>query len=214
MTHAEPTGAEILADVEKKRGYVLPYHRMIAGTDPGLLAAYDAYYERLTLRPRALTPVERETVWIALQVATREAHGQIHLRRAVTAGMDKSAMTAAVAIAAAVEAWPALAFAAEHWPDWTPRALGADRYVAVFAAAAAGIAPKLADIAAAVCHAARRTHDGMALHLARAFAAGSTRHELSEALSYLLLPAGGPCLIDAVAAWEKAAKAAGFVAPY
>jgi alkylhydroperoxidase/carboxymuconolactone decarboxylase family protein YurZ len=214
MTKTEPTPAGVLAEVERKRGYVLPYHRMLAGTDPGLLAAYDAYYERLTLMPRALAPEERETVWIALQVATREEHGQIHLRRAVAAGMDEAAMTAAVAIAAAVEAWPALAFARQHWPAWTPPERAAERYLDLFAAATRVVEPRLAEIAATVCHAARRTHDGMALHLKRAFAADATLPQLSEAMSYLLLPAGGPCLIDAVAEWENAARAEGFPGPY
>lgn len=44
-----------------------------------ILAAYDAFYESLTLVPRALTPVERETVWAILLAAAREVHGFIHM---------------------------------------------------------------------------------------------------------------------------------------
>ncbi len=60
---APPKAAEILAAVEAKRGYLLPYHRMFAASAPALLEQYDAFYEQLTLVPRVLSPVERETVW-------------------------------------------------------------------------------------------------------------------------------------------------------
>jgi len=34
---------KVLAEVRAKRGYVLPYHRLMAAADPQLLAAYDAF---------------------------------------------------------------------------------------------------------------------------------------------------------------------------
>ncbi|NBB82940.1 MAG: hypothetical protein GVY28_05985, partial [Alphaproteobacteria bacterium] len=61
-------GAEVLGRVEAKRGYDLPYHRMLASHDPGLLDAYDRFYTALTLAPRVLTTAERELVWAALLV--------------------------------------------------------------------------------------------------------------------------------------------------
>jgi len=36
-----------LAEVRRKRGYVLTYHRLMAELDPALLAAYDAFYTRM-----------------------------------------------------------------------------------------------------------------------------------------------------------------------
>lgn len=209
-----PDGAAILAAVEAKRGYLLPYHRMLGAWDPGLLAAYDGFYERLTLAPRVFTMAERELVWAALLVASREAHGQLHMRRAVKAGLSAAQLAAAVAVAGAVEAWVALAFAPTHWAEWVPEGEARARYAAVFDAACAGLDPAIAEISAVVCHAARRTHDGMRWHLPRAFAAGATQAQMAEGLSYLLLPCGGPTLIDAVDAWDQAAKAGACPGPY
>lgn len=196
----------ILAAVEAKRGYLLPYHRMLGTHDPGLLAAYDAYYQKLTLDPRALSNRDRELVWTALQAATREAHGQIHLRRADAAGVPRARLAEALAVAGAVEAWPVLAFGHGHWGDWFAGEAVEARYLALFEGARGDLPHAVAEVIAVTCHAARRTHDGMRLHLPRAFAAGATAPALAEALSYLLLPAGGPCLIDAVACWHQAAE--------
>ena len=38
--------AKVLAEMRRKRGYLLSYHRLMAA-DPELLAAYDAFYKRL-----------------------------------------------------------------------------------------------------------------------------------------------------------------------
>ena len=81
-----------------KRGYLLSYHRMLGASDPQLLANYDALYTRLTLDQRVLTPVERETVWVALIAATREKYAVFHFDRAVAAGMDNAAIGDAVTV--------------------------------------------------------------------------------------------------------------------
>ena len=206
----------LLQQVVGRRGYALSYHRMFAAHDPALLAAYDAYYRELTLTPRALDPQAREVVWIALQAATRKQHGIIHLRRAEACGMDAEAIADSLAVAAAVEAWPVLAFGDQHWAEWTPLSRGTPRYVRMFEAACGGLPPVSAELAAIACHAARLTHDGQVLHLRRAAMAGATAAMIAEALSYLLLPAGGPVLIDAVQAWAQAhdTDPAGVPAPY
>ncbi len=204
----------VLDAVRAKRGYVLTYHRMLAQDDPDLLAAYDAFYERLTLNPRVLTMQQRELVWAALQVAAREAHGQIHMRRAYKVGLGSPELSDSLAIAGAVEAWPAMRFGPTHWGEWIKATDIEMRYVTVFEAARGAIEPTHANVIAAVCHAARRTHDGMKLHLARAFHAGATIPAMAEALSYMLLPCGGPALIDAVAAWEEAARDGRCPPPY
>ena len=74
-----------------KRGYLLPYHRMLGASDPPLLAAYDALYTRLTLDQRVLTMVEREIVWVAWIATTREKYAYFHFDRATEAGMDNDA---------------------------------------------------------------------------------------------------------------------------
>ena len=204
QTEIAADASDLLKQAHARRGYALSYHRMFAAHAPDLLAAYDAYYRELTLRQRALTPAAKETVWIALQAATREHHGMIHLRRAEQAGLSRDAIADALALAAAAEAWPVLQFGEDHWREWTPIEAAIPRYLRIFEAARGDTDAVVADITGAVCHAARRTHAAEKLHIGRAFRAGATAPMLAEALGFLLLPAGGPCLIDAVQAWADA----------
>lgn len=46
----------------------------------------------------------------------------------------------------------------------------------------------------------------LALHLREAFDAGAAPAQIAEALSYLLLPCGGPTLIDAADVWRDLAR--------
>ncbi|MEQ9811937.1 MAG: carboxymuconolactone decarboxylase family protein [Azospirillaceae bacterium] len=207
-------GGRVLVEVEAKRGYRLPYHRMLARHAAELLHEYDRFYTALTLAPRVVSTRERELIWTALLVASREEQGTIHMRRAEAAGLDAAALADAAAIAAAVEAYPAMRFGPTHWQRWIPDAQASPRYLKLFETARGGLDPALAEILALVCHAARRTHDGMRVHLPRAFAAGVTPEALAEGLSYLLLPCGGPTLIDAVQCWADAAEAGGIPSPY
>lgn len=59
----------------------------------------------------------------------------IHLRRAEEAGLDRDAIADSLAVAAAVEAWPVLAFGGQYWRDWTPMDAALPRYVRMFDAA-------------------------------------------------------------------------------
>jgi alkylhydroperoxidase/carboxymuconolactone decarboxylase family protein YurZ len=207
-------GAEVLRRAEAKRGYLLPYHRMLGTHDPHLLEAYDGFYKALTLDARAFTDKEREIVWAALLVAGREEYGDIHMRRAVEVGLTKAELQDAVALAGAAESYPAMSFASRFWPEWIPETETAARYLKVAAAARGAIAPYLAEIVLIVCHAARRSHGGMRVHLPRAFAAGATAAQIAEGLSYVILPCGGPTLVEACDAWDKAAASGLCPSPY
>lgn len=207
-------GAAILAEVEGKRGYLLPYHRMFAAFAPELLRKYDAFYEALTLVPRVLTPVQRETVWAALLAAAREVHGFIHMKRAVKAGLSRADIVRAVTIAAVTEGHATMDFSAGNWAAWTLPDELQQAYLGNFAVACRDLEPKLAHLAALVCHAARRNRSGMVLHLGLAIRAGALPAEICEGLSYLLLPCGGNTLIEAVSFWEDAAREGLVPAPY
>ncbi|MCZ6605643.1 MAG: carboxymuconolactone decarboxylase family protein [Alphaproteobacteria bacterium] len=205
---------DILAAVEAKRGYLLPYHRMLANDDPELLAAYDRLYEKLTLVPRVLSAQEREFVWMGLLAMAREEHGHIHARRAVDAGMSLDEIGDAIALAGAAEAFSATNFATKNWSEWVPAESAVGRYLKICEAARGAISLNLAEIILSVCQAARGRADAERLHLVRAFEAGASVGQMAEAMSYLLLPCGGPVLIDAVAAWEEAAVAGLCPSPY
>jgi alkylhydroperoxidase/carboxymuconolactone decarboxylase family protein YurZ len=193
-------GKKILAAMRRKRGYVLGYHRLMAA-DPELLAAYDAFYSRMTLASRALGNVEKETIWIALIIATRAKVGTLHFERARKAGMSREAITDAVEIGAACETWDALAFSASHFKS-------KNRYLKFFKST------RLVHIAAAVAQAGRRCPEAMALHLEQAFRAGAKREQVAEALSYCLLHCGGPTMVEAVDCWLRTARRKRFPAPF
>ena len=214
-TDPRAAGGKVLAQVEAKRGYRLSYHRMFAAVDPELLAAYDAYYERLALKPRVFAPRERELVWTALLASTRETHGTIHLKRAEAIGVSRDELADAIAIAAAVEAWPALVgFGHGAWHQWIGLRDACARYERMFRAASGAIDPRTAETCAIVSHAARRSPAGIKFHLPRAFAAGATRDGIAEGLSYLLMAIGGPALVDAVEAWAQSAAEGCCPSPY
>ena len=197
----------VLAKVRKKRGYVLAYHRLLNEISPDLLAAYDEFYTQFTLVGRALTPVQKETVWVALIAATRAGpSGRIHLARARKAGMNRQAIADALALAAACEAWNVLEFSASAFPDWTNRPLLVKRYLRAFDAARGKTPPMLAHMAAAVVQAGRQCEGGMRLHLKRAIVHGARSRQLAEAMAFALLHCGGPTMVQATDAWSKMVK--------
>jgi alkylhydroperoxidase/carboxymuconolactone decarboxylase family protein YurZ len=204
----------VIADVERKRGYTLPYHRMFAASAPELLASYDAFYEQLTLVLRVLTPRDRETVWAALLAAAREVHGFIHMKRAIAAGLSQDDIGRAVMLAAVTESYAVTSFSGANWSAWTLPSDLETRYLAVFDAARGELHPRIAHLAAAVAMGARRERDGTILHLRETFKAGATPAEVCEGLSYMLIPCGGNTLIEAVSYWEDAAKAGLVPPPY
>jgi alkylhydroperoxidase/carboxymuconolactone decarboxylase family protein YurZ len=209
-----PEGQRALDAASARRGYLLPYHRMLAASAPGLLEAYDAFYEALTLKPRVLTPAQRETVWAALLAAVREVHGFIHMRRAAAAGMSEADIVRAVAIASVAESYGIMGFAAGSWPAWTQPETVEAAYLRQFDCAADGLDPMRAHLAAVGCHGARRERAGTILHLRHAFRHGATPEQVCEGLSYMLIPCGGNTLIEAVSYWEEAAAAGLAPGPY
>jgi alkylhydroperoxidase/carboxymuconolactone decarboxylase family protein YurZ len=207
-------GDQLLEEMFAKRGYLLPYHRMLAASDPQLLASYDALYSRLTLDKRILNDVEKETIWIALIAATREKIAVFHFERATQAGMSSTAISDAISIAAACEAFSALQFGHSAFSQWVPQDMAVQRYTNLFEASL-GVTPRItAEIAALVCHAGLRNASGMRLHLQRAFTSGASHGQIAEGLSYVLLHRGGPTMVDAVACWEKTSQELNIPGPY
>ncbi len=204
----------ILAAVRRKRGYLLSYHRLLHGIAPELLAAYDEFYTQFTLSGRALTPVQKETVWIALIAATRARVGTIHLKRAVKAGMGKDTIADALALAAACESLDALEFSEDAFPQWVDEPRLVKRYLKAFEAARGRTRPLVAEIAALVAHAGQRRAAGMRIHLVRAFRLGARREQVAEALSFVLLHCGGPTMLAAIDGWIATAKERRIPAPF
>ena len=205
---------EILDKVLSKRGYLLTYHKMIGEWDPKLLDAYDNFYANLTLEERTLSLKNRELIWAALQVAADEEHGHIHMKRAKKIGLNSEILTNAIALAGAAESHRALWFGFTHWGEWIPDEYSKKCYLDICENARGDIEQKIAEIILIVCHAARRSYGPMRLHLSRSFKKGASQAELAEALSYMLLPCGGPTLIDAVQIWEEEGSKKNCPPPY
>lgn len=198
---------DVLAAVRAKRGYVLTYHRLLNEVSPELLAAYDDFYTKFTLTSRVLTPMEKETIWMALIAATRaKPSGRIHLPRARKAGMGPQAVADTFALAAACEGIDLFGFSAAAFGEWFADRRARATYLRNFDAARGGIPRALAHTAAAVAQAGRRNAEGMALHLVEAFRAGATRAKVAEGLCYVLMHCGGPTMLDAMQVWLRMAR--------
>lgn len=208
------TDTKTLEQVGGKRGYLLPYHKMLAAYDAELLSKYDAFYTRLTLAQKTLNDREKEFVWVTLLVAVREGHGTLHLRRADAAGLPRQHMHIAINLAGIAESRAATVFAAQHWKDWAPDAAMDEAYCANITAARGDVPEALVELALATAHASRRDASSLQLHIRRFFAAGGAPAGLVEALAFLLLPCGGPTLIDAVDAWAAIATDGKIPAPF
>lgn len=192
----------VLAAVRAKRGYVLTYHRLLNEVSPDLLAAYDDFYTKFTLTSRVLTPVEKETIWMALIAATRaKPSGRIHLPRARKAGMGPQAIADTFALAGACEGIDLFGFSADAFGEWFTARQAKAAYLRSFEAARGRIPKALAHTAAAVAQAGRRNAAGMALHLVEAFRAGAKREQVAEGLCYVLMHCGGPTMLDAMDCW-------------
>ncbi len=215
MSNDKQLAAKKLLDVMfAKRGYLLPYHRLLAESDPEILETYDNLYTKLTLNERVLTLKEREIVWIALIAITREKYASFHFDRGVTAGMTNEEITDSVAIGGACEAFDTINLAHSSFGKWVSQEAAMKRYGAAFDAARGSLPKAIAEVAGVVCQASRRSAEGMRIHLIRAFESGATREQIAEGLSYVLLHRGGPTMIDASRTWHEVATELGIPGPY
>ena len=192
----------------------LSYRRMIGATDPEVVEAWNEFYRRLILSDRSLDLVSSELLLLSLLTATREAHGRIHIGRARDAGVDAAAIPSAIALAGAFDALSTYDFVVDNWSDELDARRVLDLYLAGVERVRGGIDPKLCEIMGLACHAAKRRPRGLRLHLSRAFAAGATVGEVSEALSFLIMVCSVPTLTDAANEWAAAARDGHCPPPY
>ncbi|MEM7445708.1 MAG: carboxymuconolactone decarboxylase family protein [Pseudomonadota bacterium] len=199
----------------EKHGVVLSHHRLLAASDLDLLRSYEDFYSKLTLELRVLSLKDREIVWAGLTAATREVYGAVHIKRGEAAGLSQQEIANAVAIAAAVEAYPVLdGFAAVEWSKIEDPDLVEQRYLDIVKKARGELNERISELCALVCQAAHNRLTAMTFHIGRFFQAGGSRDELAEALSFLLFHCGGPALIHAVDVWAEAARERGYPPPY
>jgi 4-carboxymuconolactone decarboxylase len=80
--------AELLAEIEAKRGYVLDMHRTLATADPDFLRAYEQFLGSAYLSSRSLDRREKELVYVAALTALGAPRQQLvaHFRAGLDAG--------------------------------------------------------------------------------------------------------------------------------
>ncbi len=194
-----------VADVRQRRGYVLPSHAALAVADPVLLEQYESVYNAITFGFHALTPFEKNFVWLVVVGCAETPTGAAHLSDFLAAGGTRSQVEAAAQLAL-------VAIGARMLDVFGP---GWQRVVADFDADAAyagaidrlvsgtGLADDLVEIALAAGQACRRDWKRVEFHIVRAKRLGVSDDALVEGLTVCILPAGNPGFVQACATWRR-----------
>lgn len=108
--------ASILARLRAKRGYLLPFHRLLARHAPAVLERYDDYYSQVWLQENVLDARTKELVAVGIHAAVLEREGlEIHLRRAVAAGATEAEIVEAMTLAGIPAGMYAVVVASDVW---------------------------------------------------------------------------------------------------
>ncbi len=198
-----PTPEQVRARLDElraARGFVLPHHGLMAASLPELHLAYEAMYRALTLDPRHLSPLERETVWLAILSSCEEPVGTHHLWKFVRAGGTEDQALAIFRLAAWAAGAPRYATLDANWSAQFATTMR-DAYRDGARALIPPLGEPLARIALAAIQAASDQGWGVAVEIEAALAAGATEAQLAEALSYVIWPRGVNRFVRAADAW-------------
>ncbi|XWN30149.1 MAG: carboxymuconolactone decarboxylase family protein [Devosia sp.] len=202
-----------LEALRRGRGFLLAHHGALAAAAPDLHAAYMQMYEALTVRPRHLRPLERESVWLAILVVAREGIGTHHLKLYCDAGGTEATAQTIIAMAGAVAVGDALTFAQAHWSGFLPTLDPGAAYADALARLRGEDVPAdTAELCMLAAQAARHSSGGVAHHVRAAYRAGIAEEKMVEALSYVIWPCGVNAFLDACTAWHDV-MTAGEVTP-
>jgi alkylhydroperoxidase/carboxymuconolactone decarboxylase family protein YurZ len=92
--------AELLGKVRAKRGYLLPFHELLAEHAPDTLEKYDALYSQIWFEHNVLDAKTKELVAVGIHAAIIEREGlEIHMRRAVKSGATEAEIVEAMMLA-------------------------------------------------------------------------------------------------------------------
>lgn len=190
---------DILTKVKEKRGYLLPYHALFLCVDPGLLEAYDRFYDRLTLRKNHLDRKTKELVWLGILMGVLEEAGTIHLKRAGEAGVTDADISDIVKLTQIARGFDVLPFIEKKWgqnlPGISPVQIYEDLVDAVTAKTT--LPKNTVELIFIGIYSALRNKTALRLHLKRAKAFDLSDEEIAEAMSYIFIPRGGNALIEA-----------------
>jgi len=191
--------------IRERRGYVLPSHAVLAVAAPKLMAAYEDVYREITYTFQALTPLEKNFVWLVVIGCAETPTGAHHLTDFLQAGGTRPQVAAAAHLALLAIGARALDTIAPGWHQAMPEFDGHDAYFGAIeaTAAGAGLAPGLVEISLAAGHACRRDWRRVEQHIVRAKRADVADDALAEALTVCILPSGNPGFVQACGVWRK-----------
>jgi len=185
-----------------------PHHRVLAALLPGVMAGWTGFHDAV-VGSGALSPFERDFVWIVVVAAGRVTTGARHVREFVEAGGTTAQVQAAARLGAAALGAQAFDAVVPGWLQAAPEAdleAGYRRGVDDIAAQAA-ITPKLVHLAMAAAQAALKSPQRLQGHLIAARTHGADDAAIAQALGLIVMPVGMPAFVDACAAWLRMAEA-------
>lgn len=191
----------MLERIRAGRGYVLPHHGLMAASLPELHAAYEAMYRALTLDPRHLAPLARESVWLAILVACEEPVGTHHLAKFRAAGGTDEQAQALFRLAAWAGGASRYAVLDAVWGAHFPQSPPCRAYLDGARALLPPLDEGLARICLAAIHTAGDQQWGLAAEIEAALTLGVPEAELAEALSLTIWPRGVNRFVRAAECW-------------
>jgi len=198
-----PTPEQVRARLDAlraARGFVLPHHGLMAAALPDLDAGYEAMYRALTLDPRHLSALERETVWLAILAACEEPVGTHHLRKFQKEGGTEAGALAIFRLGAWAAGAPRYATLEASWAGQFGASMR-DAYRDGAQPLRTPLPETLARIALAAIQAASDQAWGLAVEIEAALASGAGESQLAEALSYVIWPRGVNRFVRAAECW-------------
>lgn len=90
----------LVARIRATRGYLLPFHRLLAEHAPDTLERYDEFYRQVWFERNVLDARTKELIAVGIHTAILEREGlEIHMRRAIEAGASEAEIVEAMTLA-------------------------------------------------------------------------------------------------------------------
>lgn len=90
----------LLERIRGKRGYLLPFHRLLAEHAPDTLDTYDQFYSQVWFTKNVLEARVKELIAVGIHTAILEREGlEIHMKRAAKAGATEAEIVEAMTLA-------------------------------------------------------------------------------------------------------------------
>ena len=204
---ALPTPDELRTRLEAlraTRGFLLPHHGAMAAFAPDLHDAYGKMYAAVTLTERHLSPIDKETIWLGVLTAVREAIGTHHLDLFRKHGGTPERAATVFQLVGYAGAAPALSFVAAHWQREFPTLDAVTTYMdGAYRLYAGKLEPPVAHLTLIAVHAALGQDWGVAAQLGAAYAASIPEDMVAEALSLIIWPCGVNRFVEACTIWHE-----------